>query len=36
MKMENEVRARVTGTVAEVHVAPGTAVDGSATLVTLA
>jgi biotin carboxyl carrier protein len=36
MKMENEVRARVTGTVAEVHVSPGTAVDGSAKLVTLA
>jgi biotin carboxyl carrier protein len=36
MKMENEVRARVTGTVAEVHVAPGTAVDGSARLVTFA
>jgi biotin carboxyl carrier protein len=36
MKMENEVRARTGGTVAEVHVAPGTAVDGSAKLVTLA
>jgi biotin carboxyl carrier protein len=36
MKMENEVRARVAGTVAEVHVAPGTAVEGSAKLVTLA
>ena len=36
MKMENEVRAKVAGTVAEVHVAPGTAVEGSAKLVTLA
>jgi biotin carboxyl carrier protein len=36
MKMENEVRARTGGTVVEVHVAPGTAVDGSAKLVTLA
>jgi glutaconyl-CoA/methylmalonyl-CoA decarboxylase subunit gamma len=36
MKMENEVRARVPGTVADVHVVPGTAVDGSAKLVTLA
>jgi biotin carboxyl carrier protein len=36
MKMENEVRARAAGTVAEVHVTPGTAVEGSAKLVTLA
>jgi biotin carboxyl carrier protein len=36
MKMENEVRARVAGTVAEVHVTPGTTVDGNAKLVTLA
>jgi biotin carboxyl carrier protein len=36
MKMENEVRARVAGTVAEVHVAPGSTVEGSAKLVTLA
>jgi biotin carboxyl carrier protein len=35
MKMENEVRARVAGTVAEVHVATGTAVEGNAKLVTL-
>jgi biotin carboxyl carrier protein len=36
MKMENEVRARVAGAVAEVHVAPGATVEGSAKLVTLA
>jgi biotin carboxyl carrier protein len=36
MKMENEVRARAAGTVAEVHVAPGAAVEGNAKLVTLA
>jgi biotin carboxyl carrier protein len=36
MKMENEVRARVAGTVADVHVAAGAAVDGSTKLVTLA
>jgi biotin carboxyl carrier protein len=36
MKMENEVKARVSGTVADVHVVPGTAVEGSAKLVTLA
>ena len=36
MKMENEVKARAAGTVAEVHVAPGAAVEGSAKLVTLA
>jgi biotin carboxyl carrier protein len=35
MKMENEVRARVAGTVAEVYVASGTAVEGNAKLVTL-
>ena len=35
MKMENEVRARAAGTVAVVHVAAGTAVEGSAVLVTL-
>jgi biotin carboxyl carrier protein len=36
MKMENEVRASTAGTVAEVHVAAGTAVESSAVLVTLA
>jgi biotin carboxyl carrier protein len=36
MKMENEVRARTAGTVAEVHVASGAAVEGNAKLVTLA
>jgi biotin carboxyl carrier protein len=36
MKMENEVRARVAGTVAEVHVAAGTTVEWNAKLVTLA
>jgi biotin carboxyl carrier protein len=35
MKMENEVRARAPGTVAEVHVTAGAAIDGNATLVTL-
>jgi biotin carboxyl carrier protein len=35
MKMENEVRARAAGVVAEIHVAPGTAVEGGAKLVTL-
>jgi glutaconyl-CoA/methylmalonyl-CoA decarboxylase subunit gamma len=35
MKMENEVRARAAGTVAEVHVVAGAAVDGNAKLVTL-
>jgi biotin carboxyl carrier protein len=34
MKMENEVRARAPGTVGEVHVTPGTAVEGNAKLVT--
>ena len=36
MKMENEVRAKVAGTVAEVHVVAGAAVEGNAKLVTLA
>jgi biotin carboxyl carrier protein len=36
MKMENEVRARVAGTVADVHVTAGAAVEGNAKLVTLA
>jgi biotin carboxyl carrier protein len=36
MKMENEVRARVAGTVAEVHVAAGATVEGNAKLLTLA
>lgn len=36
MKMENEVKARVAGTVADVHVAAGATVEGSAKLVTLA
>lgn len=36
MKMENEVKARVAGTVADVHVAAGAAVEGGAKLVTLA
>jgi biotin carboxyl carrier protein len=35
MKMENEVCARVSGTVAHVHVAPGATIDRMATLVTL-
>jgi biotin carboxyl carrier protein len=35
MKMENEVRARAAGVVAEVHVAPGAAVEGGAKLITL-
>jgi len=35
MKMENEVRARMAGTVADVHVAPGSTVEGSAKLITL-
>ena len=35
MKMENEVRARLAGSVADVHVAPGEAVEGNAKLVTL-
>jgi biotin carboxyl carrier protein len=36
MKMENEVRAKAAGTVADVHVTPGSAVEGNAKLVTLA
>jgi biotin carboxyl carrier protein len=36
MKMENEVRARVAGTVSRIHVKPGATVEGSAKLVTLA
>ena len=36
MKMENEVRAKVAGTVADVHVTAGAAVEGNAKLVTLA
>ena len=35
MKMENEVRARVVGTVAEVHVIAGATVEGGAKLLTL-
>jgi biotin carboxyl carrier protein len=35
MKMENEVRARAAGTVAEVHVSAGAAVEGNAKLLTL-
>jgi glutaconyl-CoA/methylmalonyl-CoA decarboxylase subunit gamma len=35
MKMENEVRARASGTIAQVHVDPGTTVDRNAVLVTL-
>jgi biotin carboxyl carrier protein len=35
MKMENEVRAAAAGTVVEVHVVPGDAVEASAKLVTL-
>ncbi len=36
MKMENEVRAKVAGTVAEVHVVAGATVEGNAKLITLA
>jgi biotin carboxyl carrier protein len=36
MKMENEVKAKIGGTVAEVHVTQGAAVEGNAKLVTLA
>jgi biotin carboxyl carrier protein len=36
MKMENEVKAKAAGVVAEVHVTAGTAVEGHAKLVTLA
>jgi pyruvate carboxylase subunit B len=35
MKMENEVRARAAGVVAEIHVAPGATVEGGAKLITL-
>jgi biotin carboxyl carrier protein len=35
MKMENEVRARIAGAVAEVHVVAGAAVEGGAKLLTL-
>jgi biotin carboxyl carrier protein len=35
MKMENEVRARLAGTVTDIHVAPGSTVEGSAKLITL-
>jgi len=36
MKMENELRAKAPGTVAEVHASPGTAVEANAKLVTFA
>ncbi|HEY4015130.1 MAG TPA: biotin/lipoyl-containing protein [Polyangiaceae bacterium] len=36
MKMENEVRAAASGTVAQVHVAVGAAVESNAVLVTIA
>jgi biotin carboxyl carrier protein len=36
MKMENEVRAKIAGTVADVHVVAGATVEGNAKLVTLA
>jgi glutaconyl-CoA/methylmalonyl-CoA decarboxylase subunit gamma len=36
MKMENEVKAKVAGTVAEVHVTAGATVEGNAKLVTFA
>lgn len=36
MKMENEVKTKTAGTVAEVHVTAGSAVEGNAKLVTLA
>jgi biotin carboxyl carrier protein len=36
MKMENEIRARTAGTIAQVHVAVGDTVEGSARLVSLA
>lgn len=36
MKMENEVRTKAAGTIAEVHVTAGSAVEGNAKLVTLA
>jgi biotin carboxyl carrier protein len=36
MKMENEIRAKTAGTIAEVHVAEGAAVEANAKLVSLA
>jgi glutaconyl-CoA/methylmalonyl-CoA decarboxylase subunit gamma len=36
MKMEDEIRAKTAGTVADVHVLPGAAVEANAKLVTLA
>jgi biotin carboxyl carrier protein len=36
MKMENELKAKTAGTVAEVHVAVGDTVEGNAKLVTFA
>ncbi len=36
MKMENEVRAKAPGTIADVHVVAGSTVEGGAKLVTLA
>jgi glutaconyl-CoA/methylmalonyl-CoA decarboxylase subunit gamma len=36
MKMENELKSKVVGTVAEVHVGPGTTVESNAKLVTFA
>jgi len=36
MKMENELRAKTPGTIAEVHATPGTAVEANAKLVTFA
>jgi biotin carboxyl carrier protein len=36
MKMENELKAKAAGTIAEIHVAAGTAVEGNAKLITFA
>jgi biotin carboxyl carrier protein len=36
MKMENEIKAKSAGTIAEVHVVVGATVEGGAKLVTLA
>ena len=36
MKMENEIRAKTPGTVLQIHVVPGVAVDANVKLVTLA
>lgn len=36
MKMENEIKAKMAGTIAEIHVAVGGTVEGNAKLVTLA